>query len=88
MFRRASALANAVESSETIELALQGLRRYVVDGQLCFVERCLDLFSSALIAGLDRTLAEHHSKQKGGRAGRSQASSCVDDGLAGHHQRF
>jgi hypothetical protein len=42
---------HAVESLETIEFALQGLRRYVVDGQLCFVEHRLDLFSSALIAG-------------------------------------
>ena len=40
---------HAVELFETIELALQGLRRHVVDGQLCSVEHRLDLFSSALI---------------------------------------
>jgi hypothetical protein len=42
---------HAVKSFEISELVLQGLRRHFVDGQLCFVEHRLDLFSSALIPG-------------------------------------
>jgi hypothetical protein len=48
---RFGARQHTVESFEAIEFALQGLRHYVVDGQLCIAEHRLGLFSSPLIAG-------------------------------------
>jgi hypothetical protein len=40
-----------VEPFETIELALQRLRRHVVGSQPRFVERSLDFFSSGFVPG-------------------------------------
>ena len=52
MLRRASALANMRSSCSKLSSLLSKVFAVtVVDGQLCFVEHRLDLFSSALIAG-------------------------------------
>ena len=48
---RLGASQHPVEPFETIELALQRLRRHVVGSQPRFVERSLDFFSSGFVPG-------------------------------------